>query len=170
MRHYFASAALCILLLTGLSAADAAAPATVTAVEVKSVIDSCTFEVINNKKTDQVRLLNLTPPLANTLPEKNRCEELAADRDLRLELPGKTVYLEFDSEQRDENGRLLAYMWLAKPETGNLSEIAKKMLNAKLLLYGYAEWSPKPASQKYIGELLSMETSAYFGERGIWEK
>lgn len=136
---------------------------------VKKVIDSYTLEVASERKVEQVRLLNLIPAKQLKSADLQKIEEIAADRDLN-QLAGKTVFLEFDDQVRDEDNHLLAYVWLKKPMTGSLEEIAAQMLNAKMLLLGYAEWSPVTPNYKYTGELLALETNAFFAQRGIWEK
>jgi len=152
-----------------LTSAVSAAPLPLKPAIVKRVIDTYTLEVTSERITEQVRLLNLAPPLQARPTDLRKIEEIAADQDL-TQLTGKTVFLEFDDQVRDEENRLLAYVWLKKPKTGGIDEMISQMLNAKLLLLGYAEWCPINPNYKYTGELLSMETDAYFAKRGVWGK
>jgi endonuclease YncB( thermonuclease family) len=140
----------------------------VKAAVVKTVIDTCTLEVKSGKKVERVRLLNLLPMELTRPADRLKLKELAVLQDLQTELTGKTVYLEFDTKQRDEKKRLLAYVWLAKPQKRDITAISKQMLNARLLLNGYAEWYPVKPNYKYISQLLTMETDAYFARRGLW--
>lgn len=165
-----------LLLLTMTFIGSLILPATVSAAPlpckpavVKRVIDTYTLEVTSEQAIEQVRLLNLAPPQQVRSTDLRKLEEIAADRDL-TQLTGKTVFLEFDDQIRDEENRLLAYVWLKKPKTGDIDEMISQMLNAKMLLLGYAEWHPLTPNYKYTGELLSMETNAYFANRGIWDK
>lgn len=73
---------------------------------------------------------------------------------------GRTIALEVDAEERDSEGQLLAYVWLFPPVTANESEIRSNMLNARLLLAGYAVLSPNPLNSKYAEMLASCEKSA----------
>lgn len=152
-----------------LTPAVSAAPLPFKPAVVNRVIDTYTLEVTSERTIEQVRLLNLAPPQQVRSTDLRKIEEMAADRDL-TQLTGKTVFLEFDDQVRDAENRLLAYVWLKKPKTGGIDEMISQMLNAKMILLGYAEWYPLTPNYKYTGELLSMETDAYFAKRGIWDK
>ena len=152
------------LALSNVSAALQVKPAV-----VKTIIDPFTFQVAMGKKTEQVRLLNLLPIEAQHPEQLSLLEGFTLEKDLE-QLKGKTIYLEFDSQSRDNSNRLLAYVWLKKPKTANLDEMAAQMLNARMLTLGYAEWSPANPSYKYLSELLTMETDAFLAKRGIWQQ
>lgn len=169
MRIFMLLLSMTLIGSLNLTPVASAAPLSVKPVVVKKVIDTYTLEVTSERKVEQVRLLNLLPAKQVRDADSQKIEEIAADRDLN-QLAGKTVFLEFDGQVRDEENRLLAYVWLKKPKTGSMDEMTAQMLNAKMLLLGYAEWSPLNPNYKYTGELLSLETDAFFAKRGVWGK
>lgn len=61
----------------------------------------------------------------------------------------RDVWLELDAQKRDRDGRLLAYVWLTPPTEVSDKEIRAKMLNAILLLEGYAQLAIVPPNVKY---------------------
>lgn len=81
---------------------------------------------------------------------------------------GATVWLEFDAERRDQYGRLLAYVWLDEPADSSEPEVRAKMLNARLVLDGYAQAHTYPPNVKYAEMLKRFQTEAREAERGLW--
>ena len=81
---------------------------------------------------------------------------------------GAAVWLETDVELRDQYGRLLAYVWLEEPETGDASEVRERMLNARLVLDGYANAYTYPPNVKYTGVLKDLQAEARDAGRGLW--
>ncbi len=71
---------------------------------------------------------------------------------------GKTVSLEFDVEQRDRYGRLLAYVFL-KDGT---------FVNAWLVEHGYAQVMTVPPNVKYQEVFLKLQREARKAKRGLW--
>jgi len=70
------------------------------------------------------------------------------------------VNIEFDVQQRDRDGRLVAYLWNKKGE----------LINEKLLEAGYAVLSPSPPNVKYADRLAVAEKRARSEMAGIWKK
>lgn len=81
---------------------------------------------------------------------------------------GTTVWLETDAELRDEYGRLLAYVWLSEPATGDAAEVREHMLNARLVLDGYANAYTYPPNVKYTDTLKDLQAEARENRRGLW--
>lgn len=81
---------------------------------------------------------------------------------------GTTVWLETDAELRDRYGRLLAYVWLEEPVTGDEAEVREKMLNARLVLDGYASAYTYPPNVKYTSILKDLQSEARENTRGLW--
>ncbi len=73
-------------------------------------------------------------------------------------MDGKTVRLEFDVEQRDRYGRLLAYVYL---EDGTF-------VNAWLVENGYAMVITVPPNVKYQELFLKLQREARETRRGLW--
>jgi len=81
---------------------------------------------------------------------------------------GTTAWLEFDVERRDQYGRLLAYVWLEKPADRSEGEVRAKMLNAQLVLDGYAHAVTYPPIVAYTEMLRRFQTEAREAEKGLW--
>lgn len=81
---------------------------------------------------------------------------------------GTKVWLETDAELRDRHGRLLAYVWLEEPTTDNEAEVREKMLNARLVLDGYAQAFTYPPNVKYTATLKDLQAEAREANRGLW--
>lgn len=81
---------------------------------------------------------------------------------------GATVWLETDAELRDRHGRLLAYVWLEEPESGDAAEVRAHMLNARLVLDGYANAYTYPPNVKYTSVLKDLQAEARESGAGLW--
>ena len=73
---------------------------------------------------------------------------------------GKTIRLEFDVEQRDKYGRLLAYVYL---EDGT-------MVNALLVEQGFAQVMTVPPNVKHQDLFLKLQREAREARRGLWRE
>ena len=72
---------------------------------------------------------------------------------------GWVVNVEYDVQQRDQQGRLLAYLWNRKGE----------LINEKLLEAGYAVLSTLPPNLKYADRLAAAQKKAQYAKTGIWK-
>ena len=81
---------------------------------------------------------------------------------------GTTVWLELDVEERDQYGRLLAYVWLERPDETSDVRIRAGMLNARLLLDGYAQVYTFPPNVTYVDHFTRYQTEAREAGRGLW--
>ncbi|AQS56943.1 thermonuclease family protein [Novibacillus thermophilus] len=72
-------------------------------------------------------------------------------------LEGKDVELELDVSERDQYGRVLAYVW-----------IGDKMFNEMLLEKGLARIAIFPPDVKYVDRFREIESKARQKEIGIW--
>lgn len=86
-------------------------------------------------------------------------QEEATDYNKNL-VEEKTVWLEIGQEEKDESGRLLAYVYLDPAK--------KSMVNAILLAQGYAETMTIPPNVKYADTFKELEKDAKEGKRGFW--
>lgn len=73
---------------------------------------------------------------------------------------GSKVYLEFDVQQRDKYGRLLAYLYL---EDG-------RMLNMEIICNGYAMPLTIPPNVKYEKEFTECFKKAREERKGLWNE
>lgn len=71
---------------------------------------------------------------------------------------GPQVRLEFDVQERDKYGRLLAYVWLSDG----------RMLNEVLLKEGYAMLLTIPPNVKYVGRFQKALEQAKRNKKGLW--
>jgi len=70
---------------------------------------------------------------------------------------GRRVRLEFDAQERDRYGRLLAYVY-----------VGEVFVNAELLRAGYARVMTVPPNVKHSEEFLRLEREARAAEIGLW--
>ncbi|MGQ9524712.1 MAG: thermonuclease family protein [Armatimonadota bacterium] len=159
------------VLLVGLQAVPALAvqPGTLQGTVV-SVVDGDTTYVRVNGRTERVRFIGVNCPELSH-PSLGIREEpygrKAATYTTR-KLRGKKVWLELDVEQQDKYGRLLAYVWLARPSSSAENEVRAKMLNAHLLLDGYAQVMTIPPNVKYADLFVKLQREAIQKGRGLW--
>lgn len=128
---------------------------------VERVVDGDTFEIMLNGNKEKVRLIGIDTP-ESVHPDKNKNSEegKTASKYTKELIENKNVKLEFDVQQRDKYGRLLAYVYL---EDGT-------MLNKKLLEDGYAKIATYPPNVKYVEEFKQIESKAREQEKGLWQK
>ena len=141
-----------IVITSGAGTPPAVAP--VTTREVTRVIDGDTIEVDFQGKLEKVRLIGVDTPEVSGQAEPFGKE---ASNFTRTSLAGKHVRLEFDVQERDRFGRLLAYVWL-----GN------SMFNEQLLREGFAQVATFPPNVKYVERFTQAQREARESKRGLW--
>lgn len=135
---------------------------------VERVIDGDTIVLSNGEK---VRFIGIDTP---ELSQSSKLNEDArrSGQDIRTIqkmgqeayefvrnlLEGKRVRLEFDVDQRDRYGRLLAYVFL---EDGTF-------VNTKILEEGYGSIMTIPPNVKYRDQLLTLQGEARGKKKGLW--
>lgn len=122
------------------------------------VVDGDTIVVDFEGKDERLRLIGIDTP-ESVHPDKTRNVregEIASDY-TKSKLEGKSVKLEFDVEERDQYGRLLAYVW-----------INDEMFNRVLLEEGYASVATFPPNVKYVDDFIKLERQAKKAKRGFW--
>jgi micrococcal nuclease len=121
------------------------------------VVDGDTIIVDFNESNERVRFIGIDTP-ETVHPEKQvQPFGLEASQYVKDNLEGKKVGLEFDIQERDRYGRLLAYIW-----------IDGKMLNDELLKEGLAKISTFPPNVKYVERFRRTEEKAREEMKGIW--
>lgn len=149
---------------------QAAGPLKVLPAVVTSVADGDTLHVKMNGREEKVRLIGVnTPEIAHQglgIKEESYGKEALAYTQKRL--AGRQVYLELDVGERDKYGRLLAYVWLAKPANDSEAEVRAKMYNAELLLNGYAQVMTVPPNVKYADLFVKLQREAREAGKGLW--
>ncbi|MDY6065815.1 MAG: thermonuclease family protein [Finegoldia sp.] len=88
------------------------------------------------------------------------------------QLLNKIVYLQKDTSDTDQYGRLLRYVWLKKPESAfpSKAEIQKNMYNAILVEEAYAEAKAYPPDTRYENIFASLEETPRLRGEGMWQK
>ncbi|WP_374148876.1 thermonuclease family protein [Priestia megaterium] len=128
------------------------------AATVERVVDGDTLKVkMLNGKRDRVRLLLVDTPETKhpKLGVQPFGPEASAYTKKRLE--GQEITLEFDVQERDQYGRLLAYVW-----------IDNELYNEELLAKGLARVAVFPPNTKYVDEFKKIQEQARKSEKGIW--
>lgn len=127
---------------------------------VVRVVDGDTLVVDLSGEDYYVRLIGVdTPESVHPDASRNTEEgEDASEYTKSLVECGSTVYLQKDTSDTDTYDRLLRYVWLEEPEdVWDEEEVTEKMLNAILVINGYAEpkaYEPDTAYAE-VFELLS---------------
>ncbi len=97
-----------------------------------------------------------TPEIHHPMKGVERAGKEASEANRKL-VDGKTVRLEFDVQEQDRYGRLLAYVYL---EDGTF-------VNAWLVEYGYAQVMTVPPNVKHQELFLKLQREAREAGRGL---
>ncbi len=130
---------------------DSAPENTLRSVRVSQVLDGNTIVVNLNGETETVRYIGVSVGVPGEA--FNRTASLAN----RSWVEGQIVILESDGDNRDDDGRLLRYVY-----------VDNQMVNAVLLASGLARYQPDPSNSRHNSLLLSAEDAARIGQRGMW--
>jgi len=126
--------------------------------EVLKVVDGDTIQIRFNGKKERLRLIGIdTPESVHPDETKNTENGRIASEYAKSLLEGKSVSLEFDVEERDQYGRLLAYVY-----------VDGEMINKKLIKDGYAQLETVPPNVKYVEEFKALLNEAKQEKRGLW--
>ena len=125
---------------------------------VTRVVDGDTIKVNYHGAEETVRFIGVdTPESVHPDKTKNVPYGKVATAFTKEKLENKTVGLEFDVSERDQYGRLLAYVYLDD-----------KMFNMILLEEGHAMVATYPPNVKYVEEFTAAQEKARKGEKGLW--
>lgn len=126
---------------------------------VLRVVDGDTIKVDYNGGEETVRFIGIdTPESVHPDKEKNVPYGKIATAFTKDKLENKKVSLEFDVEERDRYGRLLAYVYLDD-----------KMFNKTLLEEGHAMLATYPPNVKYVDDFTVLQEKAREEGKGLWE-
>jgi len=130
---------------------------------VTRIVDGNTIEVTWNAGSIRVRLIGVN------CPEESQYYYQEATQFTAEMVANKTVWLELDIGMYDKYNRLLAYVWLSKPASIVTQEfIEQNMLNAMLLLNGYAQVMTVAPNVKYSNLFALLQRNARMAQRGLW--
>ena len=128
---------------------------------VQYVIDGDTIAVdMGQEYAVRVRLIGVDAPESADHDEtKNTSEGAIASDYMKELLGGRNVWLEYDSELKDQYGRTLAYVYLEDKST---------MAERLLLSEGYAKVLIIAPNDKYEKEFRTIENAARRDGKGFW--
>ena len=133
---------------------------TLESVIMPLVVDGDTIEVtVGDGRSERVRLLGIDAPDPDT---GEAFAVTAAERLTALFSTASAVFLERDSTERDEFGRLLRYVW-TRDVNGD-----HHLLNAVMVAEGLAVLLTSPPDVKYDALLDEAETAASASRLGLW--
>jgi len=118
------------------------------------VIDGDTIELSTGQ---HLRYIGIDTP-EMTGPECYAVEATAKNRELA---EGRMVRLEKDVSETDRYDRLLRYVWVNMPQ-------GEMMVNAQLLVEGYAQVVTYPPDVRYVDWFLQLQREAREAGRGLW--
>lgn len=146
--------------------AVASAPEVTRATVVRHTDGDTAIFVLADGATEKVRLIGVDTPEVNGEEEPFGAEASAYTAEA---MPGgATVWLQTDVDLRDRYGRLLAYVWLERPAAGGREEARERMLNARLLLDGYAQTLTVPPNVAYAEDFVEFQAEAREAGLGLW--
>lgn len=126
--------------------------------EVVRVVDGDTIVVNFNGINEKVRLIGVdTPESVHPNETKNTEKGILISNYTKERLSGKSVELEFDIQERDKYGRLLAYVY-----------VDGYMYNKELLEKGYAKVATYPPNVKYVDDFTKLQEKARKEKVGLW--
>lgn len=126
--------------------------------KVVKVVDGDTITIDLNGIEEKIRLIGIDTP-ESVHPDEDRNVEYGkiASEFTKKQLLEQEVYLEYDVQERDKYGRILAYAY-----------IDDRMFNKTLLEEGHAKVATYPPNVKYVEEFTVLQEQAREKEKGIW--
>jgi len=126
--------------------------------KVINVIDGDTIDVkFSDEREERVRYIGMDTP---EIHGQVQCFGQEASAYNKCLVGDKTVWLELDVQERDQYGRLLAYVYL-DPK-------GYAMVNAILLAQGYAQIATFPPNVRYVEVFEQLQKDAREAGRGFW--
>ena len=147
----------CFSLLSGIHGAFSAGVGKVAgnAVQVKKIYDGDTIGVVLDGRFEKIRLIGIDAPELDQRPWGRKAKEYLESL---LAVANSRISLEYDIEQRDKYGRILAYIWI---QDG-------RMLNEEMLEKGFAVLFTFPPNVKYVDRLRAAQKKVRENKIGIW--
>jgi len=120
-------------------------------VQVERVIDGDTFVIMGGER---VRLIGVDTPEMRGGPEPLAVEATEFTKKM---IENKCVHLELDMDERDQYGRILAYVY-----------IDGTSLNEELLKQGLARLATFPPNVRYVDRFIQAQNIAQANKLGCW--
>ena len=125
---------------------------------VVKVLSGDTVHVFVNGEVERVRYIGVVAPEPSEGDQSGEPQGNEALRFNRGLVTAKNVRLELDVQERDAEGRLLAYVWL-----GDI------LVNAEILARGYGQVVSGGPNVRYQDMLLRRQQEARAARLGIWK-
>ena len=152
-----ASIAVLVILVVVLITGNGDEQATSSEARVSRVVDGDTVEVLIDGEEEDLRYIGIDTPESVKPDTPVECYALQASHFNEDLVEGETVRLEYDSEQRDVYGRLLAYVYLEDT-----------FVNAELVRQGYATTLTIPPNTRFAELFARLQRDAQEKDRGLW--
>jgi micrococcal nuclease len=135
---------------------------------VASVVDGDTIRIMTANGEEVIRLIGVdTPETVHPTRGEEPFGREASDFTKQL-LEGRSVYLEFDIEQRDRFGRLLAYVYIDDAAGAwQYTGAVLTQVNYTLALQGYASQATFPPNVRYVDLYQQAVADARSARRGL---
>lgn len=132
---------------------------------VLRVVDGDTIIVALNNREERIRMIGVDAPESVSLNEEENTVwgQAASEYTKSVLEPGTNIWLTFDIEERDQYGRMLAYIWLDS-DTENLNHLFQKQLMEE----GYALAIRYEPNTKYAAELYAAMEGTISARKGLW--
>lgn len=128
--------------------------------QVVRTVDGDTIILDIDGTNERVRLIGIdTPESVHPDPDKNVPYGIAASAFTKSILENNQVFIELDVQERDQYGRLLAYVYFDD-----------EMFNKVLLQEGHAVVATYPPNVKYVNEFTALQEKARKAGKGLWGK
>jgi len=136
--------------------------------QVPRVVDGDTVRVMTEDGTEPIRLIGIdTPETVHPTRGEEPYGREASDFAKQL-LEGRSVYLEFDVEPRDQYGRFLAYMYIDDPKGDwQYDGLRLTQVNYTLAVEGYANQATFPPNVRYVALYEDAVAEARNARRGL---
>jgi micrococcal nuclease len=134
------------------------------------VVDGDTLLVDRGQGNEYLRMIGIdAPESVHPDPSRNSEEGRRSAAFLHSLLENVTmIYITKDMSETDKYGRLLRYVWLVKPREIT-SEIRSGIVNAVLLLEGYASSMTIQPDVRYAELFVKFVREARQNHKGLWE-
>lgn len=129
---------------------------------VSRVVDGDTYIINLNGRDEKVRLIGVDTPesVARGSNAEKNCEEgKTASNYVKQLIERESVYLEYDTQERDRYGRILAYVYL-----NDGTQLEEVLLNR-----GYARVMTISPNVAYADRYVELQKKARRNNTGFWE-
>ena len=158
VRRLLLPCAILVLLAGPTWSQEPARPRSLPAAVVK-VVSGDTIHVFVNGDVDRVRYIGVTAPdPGDGSPESGDPQGREALKFNRGLMDARNVRLELDVQERDPEGRLLAYVW-----------VGDVMANAEMIARGFGQVVTGGPNVRHLETLLRRQEQARAAKLGIWK-